>query len=115
MQAETKISSKQYHIQKVFGYDTIFMQTDAKMDSKQYHIQKIFGYDTILIQKSKTITNKNKNVLTINIYILTFLTQIHTDYYMFIYLPHSNNTKQTIDTKNMLRNRKTSSRIEQKA
>ena len=108
MQAETKISSKQYHIQKVFGYDTIFMQTDAKMDSKQYHIQKIFGYDTILIQKLKTITNKNKNILTINIYILTFLTQIHTDYFMFTCLLHLNNTKQTIYTKNMLKNRKES-------
>ena len=60
MQTDTKIGSKQYHIQKVFGYDTIFMQTDAKMDSKQYHIQKIFGYDTILIQKSKTFTTKIK-------------------------------------------------------
>ena len=49
MQTNTKIGSKQYHIQKIFGYDTILMQTDAKMGSKQYHIQKIFGYDTILI------------------------------------------------------------------
>ena len=43
MQTDTKIGSKQYYIQKIFGYDIILMQTDAKMGSKQYHIQKIFG------------------------------------------------------------------------
>ena len=101
MQTDTKIGSKQYHIQKIFGYDTILCRQMQKKGSKQYNIQKIFEYDTILIQKSKTITNKDKNILTINIYILTFLTQIHTDYYMFTYLLHPNNTEKIINAKNI--------------
>ena len=49
MQTDTKIGSKQYHIQKIFGYDTILMQTDVKIGLKHNKIQKInqnipFGY-----------------------------------------------------------------------
>ena len=69
------------------------MQADTKKGVKTVsyteNIRIWYHSDTEI----KDIHNKNKNVLTINIYILTFLAQIHTDYYMFIYLLHLNNTK----------------------
>ena len=130
MQTDTKIGSKQYHIQKNIriwyhsyadrcenGLKTVsyteniriwyhFMQADAKKGLKTVSYTENKPKYPIRIQKSKTITNKDKNVLTINIYILTFLTQIHTDYYMFTYLLHPNNTEKIINAKNIQKNQK---------